>query len=218
MIAHPTWMNWIVERRRMKSKLKLGSALFVLLGMAMATTAVANAQTAGRFLGTVTAVNGNTLTVKTDAGVVQEVDVPPTAALKQVEPGAKDLSTAQTIEFKSLATGDRVLVRLDPNAPAGTTTAIQVIAVKQAALAKKQEQDRQDWQQRGLGGIVKSVDAGAGTILLSSGAGPTAKTITIHTTKDTILRRYAPASVRFDEAKVETSCGRGAPRMRLEPR
>ena len=186
----------------MKSKLKLGSALFVLLGMAMATTAVANAQTAGRFLGTVTAVNGNTLTVKTDAGVVQEVDVPPTAALKQVEPGAKDLSTAQTIDFKTLATGDRVLVRLDPNAPAGTTTAIQVIAVKQAALAKKQEQDRQDWQQRGLGGIVKSVDAGAGTILLSSGAGPTAKTITIHTTKDTILRRYAPASVRFDEAKV----------------
>ena len=48
-----------------------------------------DAQTAGRFLGTVTAVNGNTLTVKTDAGVVQEVEVPSTASLKQVEPGAK---------------------------------------------------------------------------------------------------------------------------------
>jgi hypothetical protein len=186
----------------MKSKLKFGSALFVVLGMAIATTAVVDAQTAGRFLGTVTAVNGNTLTVKTDAGVSQEVEVPSTASLKQVEPGAKDLSTAQSIEFKSLATGDRVLVRLDPNAPAGTSTAIQVIAVKQAALAKKQEQERQDWQQRGLGGLVKSVDASAGTIVLTSGVGPTAKTVTIHTTKDTVLRRYAPASVRFDEAKV----------------
>jgi len=186
----------------MKSRTKIGSALFVLLGMLLATAVAGKAQTAGRFLGTVTAVNGNTLTVKTDAGVVQEVEVPSTASLKQVEPGAKDLSTAQTIEFKSLATGDRVLVRLDPNAPAGTTTANQVIAVKQAALAKKQEQERQDWQQHGLGGLVKSVDTGAGVIMLTSGAGPTAKTITIHTTKDTILRRYAPASVRFDEAKV----------------
>ena len=49
---------------------------------------------------------------------------------------------------------------------------------------------------------MKSVDTGAGEIILTSGAGATAKTITIHTTKDTILRRYAPASVRFDEAKV----------------
>ncbi len=186
----------------MKSKFKFGSALFVLLGMAMATVVAVNAQPAGRFLGTITAVNGSTLTVKTDAGVVQEVEVPSTASLKQVEPGAKDLSAAQAIEFKSLATGDRVLVRLDPNAPAGTATALQVIAVKQADLAKKQEQERQDWQQRGLGGIVKSVDPGVGTIVLTSGVGPMAKTITIHTTKDTILRRYAPASVRFDEAKV----------------
>jgi hypothetical protein len=147
-------------------------------------------------------VNGNTLTVKTDAGEVHEVDVPSTASLKQIEPGVKDLSTAQTIEFGSLATGDRVLVRLDPNAPAGTTTALQIIAVKQAALAKKQEQEREEWQQEGVGGLVKSVDSGAGMIVLTSGAGPTAKTISIRTTKATMLKRYAPASVRFDEAKV----------------
>jgi hypothetical protein len=140
--------------------------------------------------------------VKTDAGEVHQVDVPATAQLKQIEPGVKDLSTAQTIEFGSLATGDRVLVKLDPNAPAGTTTAIQIIAVKQAALAKKQEQEREDWQQHGVGGLVKSVDAGSGDIVITSGAGPLAKTITIHTNKATVLKRYAPASVRFDEAKV----------------
>ena len=186
----------------MKSKTKIGSALFVLLGVLLVTAAMVEAQTPARFLGTVTAVNGTTLTVKTDAGEVHQVDVPSTASLKQVEPGAKDLSTAQTIEFGSLATGDRVLVRLDPNAPAGAATALQIIAVKQADLAKKQQQEREDWQQHGLGGLVKSVDAGAGVIVLTSGAGATAKTITIHTNKDTILRRYAPASVRFDQAKV----------------
>ena len=186
----------------MTSKMKSVSAFFVLLGMLPVTGVAVSAQTAARFLGTVTAVNGNTLTVKTDAGEVHEVEVPSTALLKQVEPGAKDLSTAQTIEFASLATGDRVLVRLDPNAPVGGVIALQIIAVKQAALAKKQQQEREDWQQRGLGGLVKSVDAGAVSIVLTSGSGPTARTVTIHTSQDTILRRYAPASVRFDQTNV----------------
>ncbi len=154
------------------------------------------------FLGTVTAVNGTTLSVKTDAGEVHQVDVPSTAVLKQVEPGAKDLSSAQTIEFSTIATGDRVLVRLDPNAPAGSSVAQQVIAVKQADLAKKQEQERADWQQRGVGGLVKSIDSTSGDIVLTAGAGGSAKTITIHTTKATILKRYAPASVRFDLAQA----------------
>ena len=178
-------------------------ALLVMAAALMTIGALANAQTSSaRFLGTVTAVNGNTLSVKTDAGEVHQIDVPPTAVLKQVEPGAKDLTSAQSIEFQSLATGDRVLVRLDPNAPAGTTVALQIIAVKQADLAKKQAQEREDWQQRGVGGLVKSVDPASGVIVLTSGAGNSAKTVTIHTTAATVLKRYAPASVRYDLAKV----------------
>jgi hypothetical protein len=187
----------------MKSKMKIrAAALMVLLAVFLTASELAGAQTASRFLGTVTAVSGTTLTVKTDAGEVHQVDVPSTAVLKQVEPGAKDLSTAQTIQFDSLATGDRVLVRLDPNAPAGTTVAQQIIAVKQADLAKKQEKEREDWQQRGVGGLVKSVDSASGVIVLTTGVGASAKTITIHTSKETILKRYAPASVRFDLAQV----------------
>ena len=188
----------------MTSKMKARVPVLIsVLTLALTTPVLVNAQAAtARFLGTVTAVSGSTLTVKTDTGEVHQVDVPSTASLKQIEPGAKDLSTAQTIEFGSLATGDRVLVRLDPNAPAGTATALQVIAVKQADLAKKQEQERQQWQQHGVGGIVKSVDPGSGDIVITNGAGSLAKTTIIHTTKTSVLKRYAPASVRFDEAKV----------------
>ena len=191
----------------MKSKIKLHVSPWMALAALFATTllaasVLANAQAASRFLGTVTAVNGTTLTVKTDAGEIHQVDVPSTAVLKQVEPGAKDLSAALTIEFGSIATGDRVLVRLDPNAAAGTTVALQVIALKQAALAKMQEQEREEWQQQGVGGLVKSVDSAAGVIVLTTGAGTAAKTITIHTTKVTMLKRYAPASVRYDLAQA----------------
>jgi len=158
-------------------------------------------QAASRFLGTVTAINGTTLTVKTDAGEVHQVEVPAEAVLKQIAPGEKDLSKAGAIQFGDLATGDRVLVKLDPNAPAGTSQAAQIIAVKAADLAQKQQKDREDWQRNGVGGLVKSVDPVSGVIVLTSGVGATAKTITIQTTKTTILKRYAPASVRFDQAQ-----------------
>lgn len=154
-----------------------------------------------RFVGTITAIGGTTVTVKTDAGDVRQFDVPSTTAIKRISPGQKDLSNADTLQFSDLETGDRVLVKLDPASPGPPPQALQIVAVKQADLVKKQEQEREDWQKRGVGGLVKSVNPAAGDIVLTSGIGAAAKTITIHTTKATILKRYAPTSVRFDEAK-----------------
>jgi Domain of unknown function (DUF5666) len=191
----------------MKSKMQVQvsvgrTALSIALLVAGSVGGVVTwAQAASRFLGTVTAISGTTLTVKTDAGEVHQVDVPVEAALKRIAPGEKDLTKAETIQFSDLATGDRVLVKLDPNAPAGTTQAQQIIAVKAADVVQKQQKDRDDWQRNGAGGLVKSVDPSAGVIVLTSGVGATAKTITVHTTKTTVLKRYAPASVRFDEAQ-----------------
>jgi len=158
------------------------------------------AQSPSRFVGTITAISGNTLTVKTDADGEHQVTVPASASLKRIAPGQKDLSTAETIQFSDLAVGDRALVKLDPDAAPGVSEALQVIAVKQADLAQKQQKDREDWQRRGVGGLVKSVDAASGVIVLNSGAGVAAKTITVQTTKTTMLKRYAPASERFDAA------------------
>ncbi len=183
------------------SALQARPALLVALLAAITTiAAVAIAQAPARFLGTITAISGTTLTVKTDAGQSYQVEVPAAAAIKRIAPGQKDLSTAETIQFTDLAVGDRALVKLDPDAPAGVSQALQIIAVKQSDVAAKQQKDREDWQRNGVGGLVKSVDPAGGVIVLTSGAGATAKTITVHTTKATMLKRYAPASVRFDAA------------------
>ena len=173
-----------------------------LLAAASLSTITAQAPAASRFLGTITAIGGDTLTVKTDAGEVHQVQVPATAVLKRIEPGQKDLSTAAAMQFSDLETGDRVLVRLDPDAPAGAIQASQIIAIKAADVALKQQKDREDWQKRGVGGLVKSVDSAAGVIVLTSGVGATAKSITVNTTKATMLKRYAPASVSFDQAQL----------------
>jgi len=192
----------------MESKMKIrvsGSAVHIALSIALWVSAplaisIAHAQSATHFLGTVTAISGNTLTVKADAGDVRQVDVPDTAAIKRIAPGQKDLSIAETIQFSDLATGDRVLVRLDPTTTGANGQASQIIAIKQADVAQKQQKDREDWQRRGVGGLVKSVDGPSSVIVLTSGVGATAKTITINTTKSTVLKRYAPASVSYDAA------------------
>jgi len=184
-------------------KSKSLNRVFISLALMIAFSvcgSFASAQAPSRIVGTITAVSGNTLTIKTDGDGERQVVVPTTATLKRVVPGQKDLSTAETIQFSDLAIGDRALVKLDPDSPAGTSEAQQIIAVKQADLAQKQQKDREDWQRRGVGGLVKSVDAASGVIVLSSGAGVTAKTITVHITRTTILKRYAPTSVRFDAA------------------
>jgi hypothetical protein len=174
--------------------------LITAVAISVAVSPFSSAQTPARFVGAITAISGTTLTVKTDAGQSYQVDVPAAAILKRIEPGQKDLSSAVAMQFTDLAVGDRTLVKLDPDAPAGTTQALQLIAIKKADVAEKQQKDREDWQRNGVGGLVKSVDTAAGVIVLTSGSGPTAKTITVNTTKDTVLKRYAPASVRFDAA------------------
>jgi hypothetical protein len=174
-----------------------GSLIIALLISALPV----RAQTPAFFRGTITAISGNTLTVKADADGERQVQVPSTAAIKRIAPGQTDLKSAETIPFSDLTAGDRVLVTPDPKATDPTAQALRIIAMKQSDLALKQQKDREDWQRRGVGGLVKSVDGAGAVIVLTSGSGATAKTITVHTTKTSILKRYAPASVQFDDAK-----------------
>jgi hypothetical protein len=73
--------------------------------------------------------------------------------------------------------------------------------MKQSDVAQKQQEDQEAWQHNGAGGLVKSVDPAAGVVLLTSGAGPTAKTVTVHISKSTVLKRYAPTSVHYADAR-----------------
>ncbi len=177
------------------------AALAALAVFFLAATPMARAQVqAVRYLGTVTAINGDMLTVKTDAGQVNQVEVPSSAQLKRIEPGQTDLTKAETMGFGSLATGDRVLVTLNPNATGATPQAARIIAIKQADVAKKQQAETEEWNQ-GVHGLVQSVDGAAGVIQVNTRAGTVTKAVTVNITKSTVLKRYAQGSVRFDQAQ-----------------
>lgn len=162
----------------------------------------AQAQPPARFVGSITGITARTLTVKTDAGDQRQFDVPDSAVIKHIEPGEKDLSKAAAMSFSDLAIGDRVLVKMDVGAPAPTPQAAQIIAVKAEDLAQKQQKDREAWQRNGVAGLVKTVNPADNIIALTTGAGAAAKTVTVHITKSTVLKRYAPSSVRYDQAQT----------------
>jgi hypothetical protein len=93
------------------------------------------AQSPSNFRGTITAIAGTSLTVKPDTGDARQVDVPSTAAILRIAPGQTNLSAAVPIQFSDLANGDRVLVKLDPDASGSTAQALRVIAIKQEDVA-----------------------------------------------------------------------------------
>jgi hypothetical protein len=72
--------------------------------------------------------------------------------------------------------------------------------MKKADVAQVHEKDSEAWQ-RGVAGLVKTVDPTSGNIVVTAGAGPTAKAITVKTTSSTKLLRYSPESARFADAK-----------------
>ncbi|MGB6609964.1 MAG: hypothetical protein WBE63_09515, partial [Acidobacteriaceae bacterium] len=167
----------------------------------IACTALSHAQTqpataANRVIGTVASVSGNTVSVKTDAGATVAVTVPDTARIVRTAPGSKTLTGATKIAVSDIGAGDRVLMAVAGDPPSATI----VIVNKASDIAAMQQKEQADWARRGVGGLVKSVDAAAGTVTITA----TNRTITIHTTPNTIIRRYAPDSVKFSDAQTST--------------
>lgn len=153
------------------------------------------AQTAPRQLGTVKAIEGQTLTLSTTAGATVTVTVSSETPVLQLPPGSTDLKAATAGKISSVAVGDRVLVTGTAGDSATALTAARVVLMKSGAIAAQKASQQADWQRNGTGGLVKGVDGQ----LLTISAG--AKTYKVTTTSTTIFRRYAPDSVAFGDAK-----------------
>jgi hypothetical protein len=163
----------------------------------------ASASPAAKFVGTVKAVSGNTITLATDAGLSVNLVIQESTRLVRIAPGQKDLKDASPIQLQEVQVGDRILARGSASDDGKLVAASSVVLMKESDLTAKQERDREDWQKRGVGGLVSKVDAGSGTITLAAPALTEAKPVTIHVSKSTIIRRYSPDSVKFDDAKPE---------------
>jgi Domain of unknown function (DUF5666) len=176
---------------------------FALIKPVHAQSPTPNPQAAGsRPVGTVKAISGNSVTLATDAGAEITVTVQDSTRLIKTAPGQKDLTGATPIQLKDLQVGDRILVRGTPSEDSKSIAASSIIVMKKSDIEQKQANERADWQKRGVGGLVTAVDPASGTITISSAAVSGNKSVAIHTSKDTVIRRYAADSIKFDDAKL----------------
>ncbi len=175
------------------------AALVAPGAQAQAQAQQGNAATA-RNVGTVKSINGQTLVLKSDSGPEVNVSLSDGTRIVRLAPGQTDLKSAAPMTASEIQVGDRMLVRGKPG-DNDALVATSIVVMKQADVAQKQQQDRDDWQKRGAGGIVSAIDPASGTITV---AVTPAVSLAVKTSKDTGFLRYAPNSIKFADAQKGT--------------
>ncbi len=152
---------------------------------------------AGKSLvGTITGFKPDTkIEIKPDNSAPQELKLSADTAAVRIAPGEKTLKNAATVNVTELAIGDRVLVTLDPD----NINIRRIVIMSAADIGKHDEADRQDWNARGISGIVAAKDGTTITLRVRSMQGETRPAVTV--SSQTKFRRYAPDSVKFADAK-----------------
>jgi hypothetical protein len=164
----------------------------------------AGASAAARHIGAIKSIAGSVITLTPDSGPEIAVSVEANTRIVRIAPGEKTLKNATPIQLQDLQVGDRILAAGKASDDAKTLSAASIVVMKQSDVEARKQADRQDWQKRGLGGLVKAVDPAAGTATISVSGFGGVKTIVVHASKDTVIRRYAPDSMKFDDAKTST--------------
>ncbi len=179
-------------------------------GTSAPTTPAAQQPSAGispnGVIGEVTVIDGvaKQLTVKTDTGSVVAVLLDDKTIYKRVPPGETNLKNATDIVMTDVAVGDRVFARGRVADDQKSVPARQVIVMTKADLAQKHERDRAEWQRRGVLGVVSALNPATKEITINMRGREGTQPVVIAATDTTQFRRYAPDSIKFDDAKSST--------------
>jgi hypothetical protein len=156
---------------------------------------------AAKVIGTVKSVSGSSIVVTLDNGTEATVSFPETARIIRAVPG-QDVKSGAPIQVSDIQVGDRLSARGQAG-DANSLTASVALVMKKSDITQKQQQEREEWRQ-GVGGLVKEVNAAAGTISIANSLAASGKPIVIHVSPQTDIRRYSPDSVKFEDAKPST--------------
>ena len=145
---------------------------------------------------------GKQLIIKTDAGSLVTVVLNDATSYMRVAPGETTLSKATKINFAELGEGDRVFARGQVADDRKTVPARVVIVMNKVDIARKQEMEREEWKKRGLLGVITSLKPETKEITISSRTLAGQQSIIIPVSDKVEMRRYAPDSIKFADAKT----------------
>jgi hypothetical protein len=176
----------------------LALALFALV--AAAQTSLTNV------VGEVVAVDAaaKTIFVKSDAGAVVIVSVSDTTKILKNPPGEKGLTKATPMSLADIGAGDRILARGASSTDGKTMpSAVAVVINTKAEVNAMHEAERAEWRARGIVGVVAAVNPETKEITIQTRTAEGPKPVVIAAGGANVkLRRYAPDSIKFADAKT----------------
>lgn len=141
------------------------------------------------------------LTLRSDAGPELTVTMAARVNYRRVPPGETDVRKGEVITLNDIHAGDRAVVvgKVDGSA----VTASLIVVMSKADVAKQHAAEQADWDKRGVIGIVTAASPEEITIAVSAGGGQR-KPLVITPAPNAEIRRYAPDSIKFTDAKAST--------------
>ncbi len=195
------------ERNNLNGNASIQSVLKYIFILGLALTSEALLAQAVRPIGSVQSIEngGQKIVLKTDAGPEIQVISTETTKVVKIKPGQTSLTGAATLSLAEVAAGDRILVQGNLAEDQKSIPATRIIVMTRSELESKQASDLADWNRRGIFGVVASVDSSAGTVSVNVRSGipgmSESKTVNVQVKESTVIRRYAPDSVKFSEAE-----------------
>jgi Cu/Ag efflux protein CusF len=141
------------------------------------------------------------LTIKTDAGSTVVVSFGDKTTYKKLAPGETSLTNATDVTLADLAVGDRVMARGTVSEDRKSVPAVQIVVMTKGDLAKKQDAERAEWRRRGILGVITALKPETKEITISHRTLAGTQSIVIPISDKTEMRRYAPDSIKFGDAK-----------------
>ena len=139
--------------------------------------------------------------VTTAARNVVTVTLSDRTVFMRIPPGEKTKDKFIKISPTDFGVGDSVFARGRMTEDRKSMPALEFYVMSKGDIAEKREREREDWRKRGIAGTISAINAETKEITVDARSAEGVKPVVITTTGDTKFRRYAPDSVRFDDAK-----------------
>jgi hypothetical protein len=185
--------------------------LLSLLALALALQAAAFGQAAApanNVLGEVVAVDAASkqIFVKSDAGAVVIVTVADSTKILKNPPGETKLDKAVPYTLAEIGAGDRILALGKVSADGKTLAGARAVVINtKSDVAAKHEAESAEWRRRGIVGVVSGLNPEAKEITITTRTAEGPKPVVIPAGGAAVkLRRYAPDSIKFADAKPST--------------
>ena len=141
------------------------------------------------------------ITAKYAIGEIKSIDASAKQMTIKTDAGSMVTVSLSDVALTDLAEGDRVMARGTVAADHKSVPAAMVIVMTKGDLAKKQEAERGEWRRRGVLGVIAALKPETKEITITHRTLAGTQTVIIPVGDKTEMRRYAPDSIKFGDAK-----------------